>query len=206
MARPEVWLNCAVSADGRLAAPDGSPVRISNDADMERVHRMRADADAILVGVGTVLADDPKLTVKPEFADGEHPLRIVLDTDARTPPGSHVLDGAVPTLVATGPKAPPVIGAHQVRLPKGDGGLDLDALLDHLGLIGIRQVMVEGGEAVLRAFLAADRWDRFTVFVGAQTIGGNGPRLWNRTMGELGLRPAEEPLGDGRLITFARVD
>lgn len=199
-----MWLNCAVGSDGRLAAADGSPVRISNEADMDRVHRMRADADAILVGIGTVLADDPKLTIKREHADGEDPLRIVLDTDGRTPPGAHVLDGAVPTLIATGPKAPPVIGTHQVRLPKVDGGLDLDALLDHLGRIGVRSVMVEGGASVLHAFLAADLWNRFTVFVGPTPIGGNGPRLWDRTMGELNLKPTEEPLGDGRLVTFAR--
>lgn len=199
-----VRLNCAVSSDGRLAAPDGSPVRLSCDADMQRVHRMRAECDAILVGIGTVLADDPKLTVKRELVDGEveDPLRVVLDTKGRTPPGAHVLDGAAPTLIVTGPKATTIIGAHQARVPLRDGGLDLEAVLGHLGAIGIRSLMVEGGEAVLRSFLEARLWDAYTMYVAPRALGGDGPRLWDTHRDELGLPWTDAPLGDGRLVTF----
>src|SRR5207244_3751344 len=73
----------------------------SNEEDMRRVHRLRAEADAILVGVGTVLMDDPKLTVKAEYAKGRNPLRVVLDSKGKTPERAHVLDGTAPTLIVT---------------------------------------------------------------------------------------------------------
>src|SRR6267378_7924475 len=99
--RPRVIINAAMSVDGKIALSDGKAVRLSNEEDLRRVHRLRAEVDAILVGVGTVLMDDPKLTVKSEYAKGRNPLRIVLDSDGKTPKGSHVLDGSAPTLIVT---------------------------------------------------------------------------------------------------------
>lgn len=205
MDRPQVFLNCATSHDGRLAAADGSPVRFSDDVDMARVHRMRAECDAILVGIGTVLADDPHLTVKTEHMGeaGEHPLRVVLDAHGRTPPGARVLDDAAPTLIMTGAHAPPVPGAQQVRLSvDGDNRLDLEEVLATLAAFGIRSVMVEGGEEVLRSFLDAGLWDRFTLYQAPGPIGGDGPRLWDATMDETGLTGTSEAQGTGTLWTF----
>src|SRR2546430_5282518 len=79
--RPHVIINAAMSVDGKIALSDGKAVRLSNEEDLRRVHRLRAEADAILVGVGTVLMDDPKLTVKAKYAKGRNPLRVVLDSD-----------------------------------------------------------------------------------------------------------------------------
>ena len=85
MARPHVTVNFAMSVDGKIALPARKPTRISDEEDLRRVHQLRATCDAVLVGVGTVLADDPKLTVKPEHATGRNPLRVVLDSEGRTP-------------------------------------------------------------------------------------------------------------------------
>ena len=84
--RPRVIINAAMSVDGKIALADGHGVRISNEEDLRRVHELRAEIDAILVGIGTVLKDDPKLTVKAEYATGRNPLRVVLDSGGRTPP------------------------------------------------------------------------------------------------------------------------
>jgi len=99
--RPRVIVNAAMSIDGKIALSDGTGVRLSNEEDLRRVHRLRASVDAILVGVGTVLKDDPKLTVKSEYAKGRNPLRVVLDSDGKIPESAHVLDGSAPTLIVT---------------------------------------------------------------------------------------------------------
>src|SRR3989337_878678 len=82
--RPRVIINAAMSVDGKIALPDGQAIRLSNDEDLQRVHQLRAQVDAIVVGIGTVLMDDPKLTVKRELASGRNPLRVVVDSDGRT--------------------------------------------------------------------------------------------------------------------------
>lgn len=179
--RPRVLLNCACSLDGRLAAPDGSPIRLSDDGDLRRVHRMRAASDAILVGVGTVLADDPSLRVKAHMAHGPDPLRVVLDTHGRIPPGARVLDGSAPTLVITGPGGKAPVGAYHAQVPveAGKAGrLDLAAVLALLWDRGVRTVMVEGGGRVLRTFLEADLWDAWTLYQAPVLVGGDGPCLW----------------------------
>ncbi len=202
MVRPRVLLNCAVSSDGFMAGPAGAAVLLSNQDDLKRVHRMRAACDAILVGAQTVRSDDPALKVKPEHATGDHPLRVVLSSDGNLPVAARVLDGSTPTLVITGPDAPPLMAVQQVRIPKAGETLDLSAALDALGALGIASLMVEGGATLLHSFLAAGAWDEFTVYVAPEALPDGTARLWSQP-GELGLAWTEEPVGDGRLLRFS---
>lgn len=160
-----------MSVDGKIALPIRKQTRISDEEDMRRVHQLRATCDAVLVGVGTVLADDPKLTVKPEFASGRNPLRVVLDSEGRTPESAEVLNRDAPTLIVTtlecSKKFP---NAEVARL--GKDSVDLSALLDYLGENGIKRLLVEGGEEVIWSFLHGRLADEVKVFVGSMVIGG----------------------------------
>lgn len=200
--RPRVLLNCAATLDGRIAGPDGGPMRVSDDEDLRRVHRMRADCDAVLVGVGTVLSDDPSLRVKPEYATGPDPLRVVLDTRLRTPRGARVVDGTAPTLVFHAPDATSGLPAGMtdaVRRGPG-GGLDLAAVLAVLRDGGVESVMVEGGARVLASFLRTGLWDRWTLYQ-APWVAGTGPGLPPFPAGTV-RTAAAQPLGDGVLWTL----
>src|SRR5208282_2019857 len=102
--RPTVWVNCAASLDGRIAFAGGLRAGLSSPEDLERVQRLRAEADAILVGVGTVVKDDPSLRVHWELLGrppGKNPTRVVVDATGRTPTNARVLDGSTPTIIAT---------------------------------------------------------------------------------------------------------
>src|SRR5437667_12421863 len=95
--RPRVIVNAAMSIDGKIALSDGTGVRLSNEEDLRRVHRLRASVAAILDGVGTVLKDDPKLTVNSQYAKGRNPLRVVLHSDGKIPEAANLLDGGPAT-------------------------------------------------------------------------------------------------------------
>lgn len=211
MARPRIHLNCAASLDGRLAAPDGSRLRLSDTDDMRRVHMLRTQLDGILVGVGTVLEDDPSLRVDPELAAGPDPTRIVLDTSGRTPEGAKVLDGAAPTIVLHGPDVAREWGAATgIGVPVvqdgGDTLLDLAAALEAVHGAGIEGVLVEGGGRVLRSFLESGCWDTFTLYQAPCLIGGTGPQVWPGTPSPAGwpLQVADVTrAGEGALWTFS---
>src|SRR3989441_3884834 len=149
--RPRVIINAAMSVDGKIALSDGKAVRLSNEEDLRRVHRLRAEADAILVGVGTVLMDDPKLTVKAEYAKGRNPLRVVLDSKGKTPERAHVLDGTAPTLIVTSEDSNRTFPRAEV-LRCGKDQVDLVLLLEQLSSRGIKMVLVEGGGPGVLAF------------------------------------------------------
>lgn len=180
--RPWVLLKAAVTLDGRIAAAGGDSKWITGEAARADVHRLRARADAVLVGAGTARADDPRLTVRD--AAGEDPLRIVLDTDASLSPGAAMLgEGG---LVCHGPDAEPkrvaalaATGAATVELPLApDGhGLDLDALMVHLRERGVVRLMVEGGGVLHGALLAAGLADEACIYVAPRFIGRGRPLL-----------------------------
>ena len=209
--RPHVVINAAMSVDGKIAFADGRPVRLSNEEDLQRVHGLRTKSDAILVGVGTVLKDDPKLTVKSEYAKGRNPLRIVLDSEGVTPDHAHVLDGSAETLIATTASCTREFAkAHVFRSGKDE--VDLGALLDHLGTVGVQSLLVEGGSTVIWSFLQARLADELKIFVSSQILGGHSaPTL----AGGEGARSLEdsvnlrlertERLGDGILLEYAVV-
>ncbi len=167
-----VHVNCAISLDGRLANRDGSPLRLSDAHDMRRVHGLRAACDAILVGVGTVLADDPSLRLKQDLAEGNDPTPVILDTGARVPAGARVMREGTLWVHADDvhPTVPP--GVVSLPVPRGTRGVDLEAMLEALEGHGIGSLLVEGGAAVLRSFLETDAWDVLTVYQAPVAVGG----------------------------------
>jgi len=171
--RPEVVLSSAMSLDGRISTRTGDS-RISSQDDLVRVHELRARVDAILVGSGTVLADDPSLTTR--LVDGPSPLRVVVDGRARTPPGAHVLDDGVPTVIYVSREAPSdrvaVLREKCDVVVLGEEHVDLAAMLDDLAVRGIRTAMLEGGGDLNAAMFAAGLVDRLQLTVAPFVIGG----------------------------------
>ncbi|NLL95323.1 MAG: diaminohydroxyphosphoribosylaminopyrimidine reductase [Thermoplasmatales archaeon] len=203
--RPFVHVNCAMSADGRIAGVERTQIRISSKEDMDRVKALRAGYGSIAVGVGTVISDDPHLTVKGLGRD-ENPVRVVIDPNGRTPDGALVLDGRARTVIATSSScAREWAGAETVRC--GDP-FDLSSALRELGGMGIESMLVEGGGRTIWHFFDSGFVDRFTVFVGGVVIGGTGAPTpadgpgWVAGNGvEMDL-VAAETLGNGALLTF----
>jgi 2,5-diamino-6-(ribosylamino)-4(3H)-pyrimidinone 5'-phosphate reductase len=211
-ARPAVWVNCAVSADGRLAWAGGRRARLSSPEDLVRVQRLRANSDAILVGVGTVILDDPSLRVHWELIgmpEGPSPTRVVVDGSGRTPPAARVLDGSSPTIVATSRANSRSYPARVEVIVAGANSVDLAELFRELARRGIRRLMVEGGSAILASVLRAGLFDRFTVYYAPLLIGGatappllRGPEVAGLE-GATRLQLAElERLGPGFVATF----
>jgi GTP cyclohydrolase II len=156
--RPLVTLSYAQSLDGCLTAQPGEPFAISSPASLAWTHTLRASHDAILVGIGTVLADDPSLTVR--FAEGNDPQPVVVDSHLRLPLTVKLLAGSIALWVAATEKADPIqqqrleeSGVHVLILPHtAEDRVDLAALLDELGRHGIRSLTVEGGAEILTSF------------------------------------------------------
>jgi diaminohydroxyphosphoribosylaminopyrimidine deaminase/5-amino-6-(5-phosphoribosylamino)uracil reductase len=176
MARPLVTWKCGLSLDGRLAAADGSSRWITSKEARADVHRLRAESDAVIIGSGTQRLDDPQLGVR-HVAVSRQPLRVVVDTMARTPLAARVLDSVAPTLVAVADDADAshLEGRAMVtRLPRAPGGLDLHALLQVLYIRDVRSALLEGGPTLAASFLAAGLVDRVVIYLAPTLIGGGG--------------------------------
>jgi 2,5-diamino-6-(ribosylamino)-4(3H)-pyrimidinone 5'-phosphate reductase len=177
-----VRVNAATSVDGKLSTRRREQVRISGDEDFARVDRLRAESDAVLVGVGTVLADDPSLV---RF-DRDHrecvgkagvPARVVADSRARTPPNAAILDGDAVTYVLVSERAPRqrrqrLKAAGAALVVAGEQRVDLERAFAALAADGVADLMVEGGGELIYSLLAADLVDELTTFVGPVVVGG----------------------------------
>ena len=181
--RPFVLAKYAMTLDGKIAARTGDSRWVTGAAARACVHRLRAQVDAVMVGVGTVLADNPALTARPDEFGGEpaarQPLRIVVDSRGRTPLEARVLDGSAPTLIATTALADPerraafkVRGAEVLVLPAADGRVDLKALLEELGRRQVAWVLAEGGSRLLGSLFDGGLVDRVLAFIAPKVIGG----------------------------------
>ncbi|WP_308013779.1 bifunctional diaminohydroxyphosphoribosylaminopyrimidine deaminase/5-amino-6-(5-phosphoribosylamino)uracil reductase RibD [Streptantibioticus parmotrematis] len=181
LGRPFVHWKYAATLDGRSAAADGTSRWITSGPARADVHRLRAESDAVLVGSGTLRADDPQLAVRGLDGDVTQPLRVVLDTHATVAPAARVLDDAAPTLIAVADDtdADHLKGrADVVRLPRAASGrgLDVPALLAALYERGVRSVLLEGGPTLAGAFVAADAVDKVTGYL-APALLGAGPAV-----------------------------
>jgi len=182
--RPLVTAKWAMSLDGRIATRSGDARWITGPAARRRVHELRDRVDAIMVGVGTVLADDPALTVRlaDHWRPVRQPLRVVVDSHGRTPLDAQVLDPELPgtTLLAcVDPPAPwrsaiEARGVEVLLLPPCEGRVDLLALLQALAERGVTHLLVEGGGELLGALADAQLIDRVWAFIAPKLIGGSG--------------------------------
>ena len=210
--RPHVLVKYAQTLDGRIATRSGDSQWISGEPERRVSHALRAASDAVLVGVGTVLRDDPQLTVR--LVTGASPIRVVLDSLLRTPPDARVLDDDAPTVVVTTEAAPPerrreLVGRGVgVRVAKaGPGGVDLTDALSCLRADGIRSVMVEGGARVITSLLAARLVDRLIASVSPRVMGAG-----TEAVGDLGSDRVTDavrltgrsvhPVGDDVLLAY----
>jgi len=185
MDRPFVFINSAMSADGKLSTKERKQVRISGKLDFERVDELRARADAIMVGIGTVLSDDPSLTVKsPErraarkaAGKSENPARIIVDSSARTPLDADVFKkGEGIRIIAVSGSAPAEnlekLKEKAIVIQTGTEKVDLPQLVRKLKEMGINTLMVEGGATLNWGMLSAGLVDEIYTFVGNLIIGG----------------------------------
>ncbi|MEM3382778.1 MAG: 2,5-diamino-6-(ribosylamino)-4(3H)-pyrimidinone 5'-phosphate reductase [Nitrososphaerales archaeon] len=175
MDRPYVIINSAMTIDGKIATKKGDS-KISSKEDLVRVHKLRASVDAIMVGINTVLIDDPSLKVK--YCQGKNPIRIVVDSKARTPITSRILDKDTPTFIAVTEKAPidrinklKEAGANIIFCGKGEE-VDLVMLFKILKDMGINKVLVEGGGNINWSVISQGLFDELQVTIGPFIVGG----------------------------------
>jgi diaminohydroxyphosphoribosylaminopyrimidine deaminase/5-amino-6-(5-phosphoribosylamino)uracil reductase len=186
LGRPRVTLKAAASLDGKVAAPDGSSQWITGPAARADAHRLRAEAEAVAVGAGTALADDPRLTARLPGYSGRQPLRVLVDAAGRVGADGHLFDADAPTLVATTARAPvtaveawkragaEVLVCPEVPLGGGGRGVDLAVLAAMLGRRGVLELLVEGGPRLHAGFWAAGLADRLVWYLAPLVIGGDG--------------------------------
>jgi diaminohydroxyphosphoribosylaminopyrimidine deaminase / 5-amino-6-(5-phosphoribosylamino)uracil reductase len=181
--RPHVLLKLAASADGKAGAAGRRPVAITGERVRDRVHLLRAQSDAIMIGSGTALSDDPILTCRLPGMARYSPVRVVLDGALRLPLSSRLVQSAreVPLWVIAGAEAPAAAkqaleaaGVAVLAVPRANGRLDLAAILRLLAERGISRLMVEAGPILAAALLAADLVDEAVLFRSAKVIGPGG--------------------------------
>jgi diaminohydroxyphosphoribosylaminopyrimidine deaminase/5-amino-6-(5-phosphoribosylamino)uracil reductase len=217
--RPHVTLKLALSADGKVGLSGRRPAAITGERARARVHLMRAMNDAILIGIGTALADDPQLNSRLPGAEARSPMRVVLDTALRLPESSVLVQTAAhtPIWVFAGTDADAEAerrlarhGVEVLRVPATAGRIDLSTMLHVLGRRGITRLMVEGGPILAAALLAADLVDEAAIFRSDVTIGSNGlDALEGLALSAVTASPrfvprGVEAVGEDRLEMFER--
>jgi 2,5-diamino-6-(ribosylamino)-4(3H)-pyrimidinone 5'-phosphate reductase len=184
-ARPFVFINAAMSADGKIATVERKQTRISGSLDFERVDELRASSDAVMVGIGTVLSDNPSLTVKSKERRekrrvqglSENPVRIVVDSMARTPIEADIFKkGEGKMIIAVSESAPQEkvreLAKYAEIITAGEKNIDLGKLLSELKARGIKRLMVEGGATLNWGLVSEGLVDEIYTFIGNIIIGG----------------------------------
>ncbi|MCB1497287.1 MAG: bifunctional diaminohydroxyphosphoribosylaminopyrimidine deaminase/5-amino-6-(5-phosphoribosylamino)uracil reductase RibD [Bauldia sp.] len=183
--RPQVTLKLAVSADGMIGRREGERMMITGKPALTAVQTMRAESDAVMIGIGTVLVDDPRLTVRLPGLEPRSPMRIVLDPSARLPLDTKLVTtaGDVPVLVVVGPAAGAdakaaltAAGVKVIETTDGPNGLNLPEALAELAREGLTRILVEGGARVAASLLADDLLDEIILFRAPVVVGPDGVR------------------------------
>jgi diaminohydroxyphosphoribosylaminopyrimidine deaminase / 5-amino-6-(5-phosphoribosylamino)uracil reductase len=217
--RPHVILKLAVSTDDKIAASRHKPVAISGELAKARTHLLRAQCDAILIGIGTVLSDDPSLTCRLPGMEARSPVRVVLDRSLRLPGTSRLIHSArntplwvVTSNLAEAPAAAMLgaAGAQVIRVASTPTGSDLPAALHALSERGITRLLVEGGARVASSFVTAGLVDEFWLLRGPDAIGANGVAALDAlplsaiTQSPAFRARASESLGNDTLTAYER--
>jgi len=180
--RPFVILKCAATLDGRIATRTGHSKWITNASSRKFVHRLRHNVDGIMVGIGTVVADDPSLTARLDGVDGRDPVRVILDTKLSIDGNAKLLnlDSNAATLIVAGSKCPEKKrkaiekkGAEVIIQKQADDRIDMDALMEVLGGRGITSLLIEGGSRVSASALGAGVVDKVCFFYAPKILGGD---------------------------------
>ena len=189
-----VTLKAALTLDGKIATASGHSKWITGEAARHKVHELRNKNDAVLVGINTVIADDPELTVR-GIAKGNSPVRIVLDSMARIPENSRIFQNdGIPVIIATGNKA---LSRKWPNLPdlkiltSPTATPEITWLLSELHKLGLKSLLVEGGSFTYASFLKSSAVDRLVLFIGPKIIGGQEALSW---CGELGVDQLDQAL------------
>ena len=159
------------SLDGRIATPTGASKYINGDEALCHLHRIRAEVDAVIVGIGTAIADDPRLTTR--RVEGPNPVRVVIDPNGRLPESLTMLhDGAAPVLVITTPGGAAPAGSQALELPcDGAGSIPPETIIRALAARGLRRLLLEGGAETLARFLNAGAIDELHLMVAPIVLG-----------------------------------
>lgn len=215
--RPRVTLKLATSLDGRIATASGESQWITGEAARAEGHRLRATHDAVLIGIGTALADDPLLTVREPGLEDRQPVRVVMDSRQRLDPGSKLArsTGISPVILLTIRLPDPALtraGLDVIQVPTGrDGRVSLPHALTMLRDRGLMSLLVEGGGEVAGSVLRADAVDRIEWFRAPILLGAEGrPGIGSLAIDELGQarrfrRLAAEPCGDDLWERYERL-
>lgn len=175
-------MNAAMTLDGKIATHTGSS-NISGKEDLERVHQIRKECDGIMVGIGTVIADDPRLTVhKIDAKPGDNPVRVVVDSKCRTPADARITNGDAKTIIAGANEYKEEFMASDTyeTLKKrgikfyfsGDRRVDLKSLMNYLHEEGIEKLMLEGGATLNFSMIKAGLIDEISICVAPMVVGG----------------------------------
>lgn len=191
MGRPFIQINCASSFDGKIASPDGARLRISGPWDVKRVHQLRAEIGTVLVGAGTIIADDPKLRVKAEMIEKAPPItKVVFDGAGRIPIGSRFLRTPGRSIIITSSLCNRewIMGIREaaireeldlkiIEIEAGSRRFEVSSALAALFDEGIQRILVEGGSEVIWEFVSTGHFDLITIYFAPILVGGKGPSI-----------------------------
>ncbi len=209
--KPYIHINFACSLDGKIALEGGIPYKFSNIMDLRRVHRLRSESDAILVGINTINNDDPKLVVNPKYYESPNvPDAIVLDSKFRINSSARIFNYRRKVLIITGSSANtrpiPENPEAEIIVKKCDSPLpDLECVMKIFDEMNYKKILVEGGKTVITSFINSKFWDEITIFYSPLFVGNKGISMIGDIDELIKINSGDmKKMGEGFLLTIKR--